>query len=416
MSDKYRYWRMQAQGNAFLILDARDRKPLPDREQVRSLAQKAKDEGKPFDQLLVLKYSSKADVFMRIFNRDGSESEACGNGALCVGRLITAEISDWIETREQKGVMLATSSNPDDDPIIISRHSHETDHTSYDFYGAKLKSPRFAWREIPLKHEVPNTYEVHLDPPIIAEGKPLPPFFGVNIGNPHAVFFFDTLEVMPDLRKVGEELEDHSIFPRGANISFAHIEGGEIQSWQVWERGTHMTESCGTAACAIAVAGIKTEQIYNSRKGVRFPSKGYGPCFVHYNTTYNVLRLDGQPDYQYETTSAQDEHYLTMPNGADVPAAGRTVTLGDNAIPAREAVQKVIDETKNLQLNDPKVSENVAKLEEGVVSLQPEKEVRAGFIEAYLLTPLRALGKIGAIAVIARLINEAIDLIKQLLG
>ena len=296
---EYRYWRMDAQGNAFLILDARDGKPLPSPNQVRALAEKARKEKKPFDQLLVLEPSRNAYLFMRIFNQDGGEVEACGNGACAVARLSIDALgkryeSGYIETPSAKhGIVMVTRSNS-------GIHS----------VGMGVRYPRFGWRDIPLEQEVPNTEEVSLDPPVFAGGEELPPFFAVNVGNPHAVFFFDAKEKMPSLEKVGEKLEHHPIFPKRANISFASVDGTEITAWRVWERGVGITKSCGTAACAVVVAAIKTGRL--KRESSHFVRVSSSQGGIRVRWLEKSLFLLVVPQYAYETESAKDVHHLTL--------------------------------------------------------------------------------------------------------
>ena len=309
MAGTYRYWRMQAQGNAFLILDARDGRPPPYREEVRALADKADDEGKPFDQLLILEPSEKANVFMRIFNSgDGGEVEACGNGACCVARLCLEEagtLGDFSFRLETRASVLGVYS------LAPSRR----DIGKLEGVAVEVRYPRFDWKEIPLKKELkpikPNTAEVNLDPPVIVNGKPLPPFCAVNVGNPHAVFFFDRESDMPDLGKVGEKLENHDIFPQRANISFVHVKQPleVITKCRIWERGVGITESCGTAACAMVAAAMRTRRI--------------GPTFVYVPSRRGKVMVmpiqEGQskrlflnacPEYDHETQSAHDVRHL----------------------------------------------------------------------------------------------------------
>ena len=82
--------KMHGLGNDFIILDARDGKHLPDRDELRRLANRRTGIG--CDQLMILQHSSKgADVRLEMLNSDGSVSGACGNGARCVADIIMQE-------------------------------------------------------------------------------------------------------------------------------------------------------------------------------------------------------------------------------------------------------------------------------------------------------------------------------------
>ena len=103
-----------------------------------------------------------------------------------------------------------------------------------------------AWQDIPLASDM-DTLAIDL-------GDPAPgPAVAVNMGNPHMVFFVDDAEAI-DVHAVGAALERHSVFPEGANVSFAQVTGDNQLRLRVWERGAGQTRACGSAACATGVA------------------------------------------------------------------------------------------------------------------------------------------------------------------
>ena len=75
------------------------------------------------------------------------------------------------------------------------------------------------------------------------------------MGNPHYVIFTDDVD---QVAEVGQKLEFHPAFPQRCNIEFAHIETNGSIKTRVWERGSGITQACGTGACATAVAAAKT--------------------------------------------------------------------------------------------------------------------------------------------------------------
>src|SRR5690606_20018929 len=79
---------------------------------------------------------------------------------------------------------------------------------------------------------------------------------GVNMGNPHAVFFVADVESLP-LEQLGPALEHHALFPERANIGAAQVIGADRLRLRVWERGAGLTRACGTGACAAAVAAAR---------------------------------------------------------------------------------------------------------------------------------------------------------------
>ena len=77
----------------------------------------------------------------------------------------------------------------------------------------------------------------------------------VSMGNPHYVIF---TEFVDQVGETGRALEKHPAFPQRCNIELAHIESdGNIRT-RVWERGSGITQACGTGACATAVAAALT--------------------------------------------------------------------------------------------------------------------------------------------------------------
>ena len=80
----------------------------------------------------------------------------------------------------------------------------------------------------------------------------LPKFSAVNVGNPHAVFFFD--DKTPNIFDVGKSIEENEMFPNKVNVSFAKVIDNKNIELNVWERGAGITQACGSAACATAVA------------------------------------------------------------------------------------------------------------------------------------------------------------------
>src|SRR6202008_1824406 len=77
--------KMNGIGNEIVVVDLRDRPAKVTAEEARAVASPA---GVPYDQLMVLQPSRRegTEAFIRIYNSDGSEAGACGNGMRCVVR------------------------------------------------------------------------------------------------------------------------------------------------------------------------------------------------------------------------------------------------------------------------------------------------------------------------------------------
>ena len=231
--------KMSGLGNDFIIIDARENTLALAPEQVRRLATHSRTQG--CDQLLVLHPpKSGGDIFMQIFNADGGEVEACGNGARAVAAWFAKNGNGEASiTMETLGGQLTCQ--------FFDEHANVI-----------MPTPKFGWRDIPLNKAINDTAQVQLH-------EDLPPAFLVNVGNPHAVFFMDTqnVETIDTMaKKYGEELVHHPLFAQGANINFAFI-GTHINDHidydihiATWERGVGLTQACGTGACAATIATI----------------------------------------------------------------------------------------------------------------------------------------------------------------
>jgi diaminopimelate epimerase len=229
--------KMNGLGNDFVVVDARESALALVPELVQAIADRK--EGIGCDQLIALERSDRADVFMRIWNADGGEVAACGNAARCVAAVIAEEQGKPAVTIETEDQVLGAVVAGDGQVTI------------------DMGLPRLNWEEIPLAQPFPDTRLIELQAgPIDAPVLHSPAV--VNVGNPHAIFFVDDVEAV-DLARIGPILEHHPLFPERANISVAQVRSPDHVKLRTWERGAGLTQACGTAACAAAVAAIRRE-------------------------------------------------------------------------------------------------------------------------------------------------------------
>jgi diaminopimelate epimerase len=228
--DELDFWKMQGLGNDFVILDQRSGKLALSPAQIRRVADRRLGVG--CDQLLCLEPSQQADVFMRVYNADGSEVGACGNGTRAVARLVMEERGGSRARVETRAGVLEVSAG------VMG-------------YSVDMGRPRFGWDEIPLARPMDT---LALD---LAQG-PLAQPVGLSMGNPHAVFFVDDVAAVP-LDELGPLLETDPLFPERANIGVAEVRGPRTIRLRVWERGVGLTQACGSGACAALVAAVRRE-------------------------------------------------------------------------------------------------------------------------------------------------------------
>jgi diaminopimelate epimerase len=216
--------KMHGLGNDFVVLDGR-MSVVPVMTNALAAALADRKTGIGCDQLIVLGPSDKADMCMRIFNADGGEVEACGNATRAVG-LLEGKAAK-IET-----VVGILTTAPSDNGISVD-----------------MGTPRFGWDEIPLAYAMDT-----LSMPVGWEDLENP--CGVNVGNPHAVFFVGDNQAV-DLERLGPLIEHDPLFPDRINVNVATIASREAINLRVWERGVGETRACGTGACATAIAAMR---------------------------------------------------------------------------------------------------------------------------------------------------------------
>jgi diaminopimelate epimerase len=177
---------------------------------------------------------AEADVRMQLFNLDGSQPEACGNGTRCAARLMM----------DETGADRVTFQ-------VINRIIHAW-RADGGLIEVDMGEPMIEWQQIPLSRPM-NTLHVPL--PMLSEG-----YSGdcvcTSMGNPHATLFVENLEGL-DICGIGAALETDPLFPAKANIGFVQLHSRNHMSFRVWERGSGATLACGSAVCAAAVGAIR---------------------------------------------------------------------------------------------------------------------------------------------------------------
>ncbi len=230
------YVKMNGLGNEIVVVDLRQGAQPITADEARAAARR-----EPFDQLMAL-YPAHAgsDALVRIYNNDGSEAGACGNGMRCVASLVGAETGTAHLNFETSAGTVACWR------------------AAGGLFTVDMGMPRLRWDEIPLSVAMPDTRAIDLQ-----IGPPGAPILGapsvVNMGNPHAIFWVDDPQAI-DLRRIGPELEHHKLFPERANITLAATPTRDRVVIRTWERGAGLTKACGSAACAAAVAAARLDR------------------------------------------------------------------------------------------------------------------------------------------------------------
>jgi diaminopimelate epimerase len=268
--------KMNGIGNEIVVIDLRDTAAGITPDDARAVAGPG---GVPYDQLMVLQKPrlQGTAAFIRIYNNDGSESGACGNGMRCVARQMFAEAGAHALTFETAAGLLNCWQGP-----------------SPALYTVDMGPPKFGWKDIPLAEEFRDTRSIELQiGPIDAPILHTPSV--VSMGNPHAIFWVDDIEAY-DLGRFGPLLENHPIFPERANITLAHIVDRDHIVMRTWERGAGLTRACGSAACATAVAAARLKR---TNRIVHMTLPG-GELTIEWRERDDHVLMTGPATFEYE--------------------------------------------------------------------------------------------------------------------
>lgn len=242
MNQTFEFTKMHGLGNCYIYLDGVSGEL--DLSDYPELARQVSDPscGIGSDGLILILPSSHAEIQMRIFNKDGSEAKNCGNGLRCVAKFAYEH-----HLVEQEQFSIAT----------LSGNKRATVHPEKDGSVHRVTidmgAPFLQRQQIPVAGGSPDALVIDENLQI---GDYSYSFTAVSMGNPHALFFVDSVDRAP-ISTLGPLLADtYPLFPEGANIGFVHPLSNGALDYRVWERGSGITQACGTGACAAVVASI----------------------------------------------------------------------------------------------------------------------------------------------------------------
>ena len=225
MREKIPFTKMHGAGNDYIYVNTLLYN-VPDPEKA-AIAWSDRHKGIGSDGLVLIGKSPipEADFSMRIFNADGSEAMMCGNASRCIGKYLYERA---LTTQTQ--IRLLTKSGIKTLSLHVSNGVVES--VTVDMGEPRLENPE---QFVPSRGIDKGTF--------------------VSMGNPHYVIFTDDID---QVGETGRKLENHEAFPQRCNIEFARIEADGTIRTRVWERGSGITQACGTGACATAVAACIT--------------------------------------------------------------------------------------------------------------------------------------------------------------
>lgn len=225
MTEKIRFTKMHGCGNDYIYINMIENNIADPR--AAAIAWSNRHQGIGSDGLVLIDKSPvpEADFSMRIFNADGSEAMMCGNASRCIGKylyergLTDKTVIRLLTLSGIKTLQLHIINNKVDTVTVDMGEPALSDETQF----IESRNPGY------------GTF--------------------VSMGNPHYVIFTEEVD---QVGEKGRMMEHHLAFPQRCNIEFAHVEtDGSIRT-RVWERGSGITQACGTGACATAVAAVLT--------------------------------------------------------------------------------------------------------------------------------------------------------------
>ena len=160
-------FRMDGLGNRFIIVDRRKNSINIPKEKIIHLGNlKSFHRNIEFDQIIFIEKEINNTFPITIFNSDGGEVSACGNGSRCVAYLLSKDLNN-------KEIKLRTNNR-----LLNAKIIGESD------VQLEMGKPVFEWTKIPLKEKLD-----HKNITLGIDGKKFTDGFSLNVGNPHIIFF-----------------------------------------------------------------------------------------------------------------------------------------------------------------------------------------------------------------------------------
>lgn len=247
----FEFTKMHGLGNNYIYVNMFQEKL--NEEELTDLAVKAANihTGIGSDGMILICPSEIAPVKMRIFNNDGSEGKNCGNGLRCVAKYAYEHgivLTETFKIETLSGLVEA----------VVEVEGGMVTSVTVD-----MGEPKLSTKEIPILVE---EKEALIAEPFTVDGDTYK-ITAVSMGNPHVIFYLDNIKEAP-LTTLGPIVEKDSRFPEGVNVEFVEVVSEDELHFRVWERGSGITQACGTGACAAVVASVLNDKTARGRETV----------------------------------------------------------------------------------------------------------------------------------------------------
>jgi len=234
------FTKMHGAGNDYVYINGFDVQV----DNPAELAQQVSDRhfGIGSDGLILILPSDQADVRMRMFNSDGSESEMCGNGIRCVAKYAY-----------DHGLAKTLEMNIETGNGVLSLQLFPAENGLIERVKVNMGKPGLSRGDMAMTgvaaEEVVNV-------PLLIDGQQFD-ITCVSMGNPHCVIYVDDVDSFP-VAEIGRRIENHECFLQRTNVEFVQVVSPTEVIQRTWERGAGETFACGTGASAVTVAGVLT--------------------------------------------------------------------------------------------------------------------------------------------------------------
>ena len=284
------FTKLQGAGNDYIFVDG-----LSQQRDWSELSRRLSDRhfGIGSDGLIVAAPSETADVRMRMWNADGSESEMCGNGIRCLAKFV---LERGLVPAPNGALSVQTGAG-----LIAVTPSWENGRIT----GARVDmgAPALRAADVPVDPAAlgPSDYgaldagivealgiapdDIVFNAPLTADGTTLVGS-AVSMGNPHFIALLDDPVAGVALERIGPAVEHHAAFPRRVNLTVANVTSRSALDTRTWERGSGATMACGTGVCATVVAA-RLHGLVGDVVSVRTPGgeltitwPGHGPVIM----------------------------------------------------------------------------------------------------------------------------------------
>ncbi|MFA5808774.1 MAG: diaminopimelate epimerase [Thermoleophilia bacterium] len=234
------------------------------------------------DGILLWSGTDGAGFRLDIYNPDGSKAEMCGNGIRMLARYLDKRgyVRDSVISVDTDAGIIAPVLLSDGQVRVDMGRARLGGRGIVGFEGVDAESEAIGQKLTVMGEEFEFTF--------------------VDMGNPHCVIETGDLEDL-SLWMIGPAIERHELFPNRTNVEFMKVTGSSEVEMRVWERGVGETNACGTGACAVAVAALRTRGV-KSPITVNLPG---GSLLIEVDLELNVI-MTGPAEEVYSGTISDE--------------------------------------------------------------------------------------------------------------